>query len=173
MRRWLLVLCGLLSMPLPAAGQDVDDYIRRGDASFHAGEYQAAERQFAEAARRFPDAPIPRLARGHTLFAMRRYRAASRSLQEGIDRLPQWSRSDINLRNFFPDRGEFDDNLANLRDAVDAAPEDRELVFLLAYCLHFSGHAAEARALFRYLLKLAPGHEAARTFLAVPDEKET
>ncbi len=173
MRRWLLVLCSLLSSPLPAAGQDVGDSIRRGDAFFAAGAYEAAERQFAEAARRFPGAPIPRLARGHTLFAMRKYRAASRSLQEGIERLPQWSESDINLRDFFRDRGEFDDNLANLGAAVDAAPEDRELVFLLAYCLHFSDRVLEAQAMFRYLLELAPGHAAALTFLVVPDETET
>ncbi len=39
------------------------------------------------------------------------------------------------------------------------------MLFLLAYCPHFSGKPAEAQALFEELLTLAPDHAAARTFL--------
>ncbi len=173
MRTWFVALLGLLLIAGPAKTQDLTDYVSRGDYYFHNQDYQAAERQFAQAVKAFPKAPIPRLARGHTLFAMRRYEAASRSLQEGIHLLPAWNRSGINLREFFRHGAEFDGNLANLVARVNAAPKDRDLVFLLAYCLHFSGRRQRAQVLFQYLLKLSPEHEAARTFVVGPKQRKT
>ena len=87
-----VVVCVALVFESTAVGaQGLSDYISRGDRSFHRGEYEAAKEQFCEGARRFPDQPIPRLAKGHTLFALRDYRAAARALQEGIHLQPAWS----------------------------------------------------------------------------------
>ncbi len=161
-----IVFC--LALVLDAAevrAQGLSDYISHGDHYFHRGEYEAAKEQFCEGARRFPDQPIPRLAKGHTLFALRDYRAAARALQEGIHLQPAWSRSGINLRFFFRDPREFDANLDDLAARLTAEPEDPDLLFLSAYALHFSGRPDEAQRLFRHLLTLAPGHEAAATFL--------
>ena len=145
--------------------EGLSDYIARGDRAFHRGAYEAAKEQFCEGARRFPDQPIPRLAKGHTLFALRDYRAAARALQAGIHLQPAWSLSGINLRFFFRDPGEFDANLDDLAAELTAEPEDPDLLFLSAYALHFSGRPDEAQRLFRHLLTLAPGHEAAATFV--------
>ena len=148
-----------------AGAQGLSDYISSGDRFFHRGEYEAAKEQFCEGARRFPYQPIPRLAKGHTLFALRDYRAAARALQEGIHLEPAWSRSGIDLRYFFRDPREFDANLDDLAASLTAEPEDPDLLFLSAYALHFSGRPDEAQRLFRHLLTLAPGHEAAATFV--------
>lgn len=158
------LLC-LLLLPAAASAMDLQGYIADGDRFFHAGDYAAAEREFDRAAKHFPDAPIPRLARGHARFALRHYAGASRSLQQGIHLLPVWSQSGIELRGFFHDPGVFDANLIDLGRALKARPDDRDLLFLLAYCLHFSGHPEPARTLFERLLTLAPDHEAAQTFV--------
>ena len=164
---WLgAVLCLAAVLGAPALGAEgLSDYISRGDRAFHGGKYEAAKEQFCEAVRHYPEQPIPRLAKGHTLFALRDYRAAARSLREGIHLQPAWSRSGINLRFFFRDPREFDANLDDLAARLTAQPEDPELLFLSAYALHFSGRAVEAQRLFRHLLTLAPGHEAAASFV--------
>jgi tetratricopeptide (TPR) repeat protein len=161
----LLGLLSLLLLPTPVSAMDLQGYISEGDRFFHAGDYSAAEREFDRAVKDFPDEPIPRLARGHARFALRRYGGASRSLQQGIHLLPAWSRSRTELRGFFQDPGVFDANMIDLARALKARPDDRDLLFLLAYCLHFSGQPDQARTLFERLLALAPDHEAAQTFV--------
>ncbi len=167
MSRWPGALAGLCVFLVVSTvwPQGMSDYISAGDRHFHAGDYAAAEREFKAAAEAFPDQPIPRLARGHALFALRDYAAASRSLQDGIGLIPAWHGSGINLRGFVADPGAFDANLLDLAGRYQAAPHDRHLLFLLAYCPHFSGRPAEAQALFEELLALASDHAAARTFL--------
>lgn len=177
MRCWparLKGLCLLLLLSLSATvaqAQDLNRYIAKGDRSFQARDYAAAARTFGDAAKRFPGEPIPRLARGHALFGMRKYAAASRSLQDGIRLFPLWSRSGIDLPGFFRGHGNFTDNMADLSRRVNANPNDPDILFLLAYCLHFSGKRTEAQTRFRRLLDLAPGHKAARTFIDVAPQK--
>lgn len=160
----LMALC-VVSISNIAAGEDVNHYIRQGDVYFQAGDYGRAAAQFAEGAKRYPTEPIPRLALGHTLFAMGRFNESSRSLQGGVHLRPSWSQSGIKLREFFRDPGEFDSALDNLARAILKQPADRDLLFLLAYCRYFSGHPDQARKMFRQLLEMAPDHEAARTFV--------
>ncbi len=165
----MLLFISLLSAPFVAGADELADYIASGDRYFHAGEFTAAEREFATAAERFPDEPIPRLARGHTLFAMQDYVAASRSIQEGIHLKPDWSRTRVFLPGFFTDRGDFERAFHGLAEAVKADADDTDLLFLLAYSLHFSGAREEAQALFRRLLRLKPDHEAGLTFIREPE----
>jgi Flp pilus assembly protein TadD len=147
------------------AAQGLDELIARGDRHFHVGNYAAAAATFADAAQRHRGEPIPRLAKGHSLFAMRLFEEASRSLQDGIRLLPAWHRSGIDLRGFFRDPGEFDANLRVLSEWVRQRPSATDLIFLQAYCLHFSGRRERARALFHRVLSLDPDHGAARTFV--------
>ena len=170
LRSWtagLAVLC-LASIAAPAVADHAGHYVALGDVYFQARDYAAAAREFAKAMERFPDEPIPRLANGHALFAMRSYGAAARSLREGIRLLPSWSRSGIDLRGFFSDGRVFDANLDDLAAKLGANPEDPELMFLLAYVLHFSGRCQQAQGLFLLLLEQVPGHTAAKTFVDPP-----
>ena len=174
-----LVFICLLLPPLAASAQDITEFIKEGDRYFGYGDYQEAARVFGKAAKQFPEEAIPRLARGHSLFAMRRYARASRSLQDGIRLQPQWSESNTNLRKFFRDPEEFDVTVRDLARRVRRRPNDQDLLFMLAYSRHFSGRREQARELFDRLLAMAPEHEAARTFVEpqigeeddpVPDE---
>lgn len=166
-RNWAagLAVIFLTSIPLSAVADHAGHYVALGDMYFQAGNYAAAAREFGKAIERFPDEPIPRLANGHALFAMRSYGAAARSLREGIRLLPVWSRSGIDLRGFFSDRREFDANRDDLAARLRANPDDPELMFLLAYVLHFSGQCQRAQALFPALIERVPGHDAANTFV--------
>ncbi len=155
----------VVSISHTASGTDVNHYIRQGDRYFQAGDYGRAAAQFAEGAKRYPAAPIPRLALGHAFFAMGRFEDASRSVQDGIHLAPSWSRSGINLRGFFRDPGVFDSAIDDLARAILNRPKDQDLLFLLAYCRYFSGHPPQARKMFRQLLDMAPDHAAARTFI--------
>ena len=168
MGKWVTVLSGVVLFAGlgVAAAAEWNDYVRRGDQYFHAHDYQSAVEQFDAAATRFPDEPIPKLAKGHALFAMQRYAEASMSLQAGIGLLPQWSRSGIDLRGFFTDPSEFDATMDDLARRLTAQPDDPDLLFLLAYCLHFSSRQDQAQALFRLLLTDIPDHSAALTFIA-------
>lgn len=157
----------LIVMAVPVGAQTLRDGIAQGDRSFRAGDFAAAVRKFSDTARRFPGEPIPRLARGHALFALGKYAEASRSLQQGIRIFPLWSRSGINLPGFFHEPGLFIRNMKELAQRIDTAPHDTDLLFLRAYCLHFSGRIDDGQALFKRLLEMTPDHEAARTFTGV------
>lgn len=169
--RVLVALILLWAAEQPVGAQTLGETIAEGDRYFNTGDFAAAARKFGDAAGRFPGEPIPRLARGHALFGQRKYREASRSLQEGIRIFPLWSRSGIDLPRFFRETDLFARNMDELARMVDAAPEDPDLLFLRAYCLHFSRRIDAGQALFKRLLDLAPAHEAARTFIGVGANK--
>lgn len=169
--RVLVALILLWAAVQPVGAQTLDESIAEGDRHFNAGDFATAARKFGEAAGRFPGEPIPRLARGHALFGQRKYLKASRSLQEGIHIFPLWSRSGIDLPRFFREAGLFARNMTELARKIEAAPENPDLLFLRAYCQHFSGRIDAGQALFKRLLDLVPAHEAARTFIGVGANK--
>jgi tetratricopeptide (TPR) repeat protein len=156
----------LNSDQVAASRSEMQNLITNGDGQFAASKYEDAAGLYKKAMENYPEQPVPRFAYGHTLFALGEYDRATDSILKGLELMPKWSRSEIDLQAFFQYPLEFQDKLQRLENWVNEHPDDRKATFLLAYCKHFSAHKIEARHLFKKLIYAEDKtNEASRMFL--------
>ena len=143
----------------------VDQLLSDGTDYFRQRSYEKAANEFRQAIRLKPQGPIPRLAYGHTLFALERYVESARSLQDGLALYPGWPNTGFTILQHFPIAGEFQARMENLTAWVEQDPDNQDGLFLLGYLHYFSGAPDRARVLFARLLRINPDHKAAKLFL--------
>lgn len=146
---------------LSAVNQRLSD----GTDYFRQRSYKKAADEFRQAIQISPQGHIPRLAYGHTLFALERYAESSRSLQDGLALFPGWTNTGFTILQHFPIAGEFEARMENLTVWVEQDPDNQDGLFLLGYLHYFSGAPDQAGVLFARLLRINPDHKAAKLFL--------
>jgi tetratricopeptide (TPR) repeat protein len=151
----------------PLGRVDADRLAEAGRKAFTAGQHGRALELFRRAAEITPDEPSAHFLVSQGAFALGKYREAVAAIIAGMAVRPDWPDARFVVRDLYWKSPElFDDHLKALRQAVEAFPNDPDLMFLLAHQLWFDGKPDEARPLFRKAAALTKGESPAAKFLA-------
>lgn len=144
---------------------DADRTADAGRRAFADGQYGRAVELFRRAAEITPNEPSAHYLVSQAYFALGKYREAVAAIAAGIALRADWPEARFNSRDVYGKTPElFDDHLKALRQAVEAFPDDPNLLFLLGHQLWFDGKQAEARGLMLKARALDRGLTPAGTF---------
>lgn len=135
-------------------------FLENGDRLFAEGKYRDAYGQYRNAAK-----AVPRLAEAYfrqvfALVAVGAYEPAARAAKSGLELHPEWPKGPFQLTNLYGnDEAVKREHLARLAEAVQQAPQNGDLLFLLGVMLHFDDRADEARAFFAQAIPLMAGSD--------------
>lgn len=116
----------------------LNDYLRRAEQEMRAGRYYSASRLYELASTIDPDSPLPVTGRAHALIAAGEYMTAVTLLTRVIDRYPNLTYFQIDLRAFITDLRDIDRRRADLERLLEGN-DDYRLRFLLGYMEYYSG----------------------------------
>jgi hypothetical protein len=116
----------------------VNDEMLKGESLLQIGQFYDAARRFERAAMLDPGNPLPNIGRGHALLAAGDYLSASLSLVRGLERYPEITRFDVDLKSFFKTAEIIDIRRADLMQQLERH-EDPTLRFLLGYLEYYTG----------------------------------
>ena len=117
--------------------------LMRGEA-FRAGNYAEAQKLAEAAIKLWPEDVIAHEFRALTLFAQQKYRESAASIYAVLAGGPGWNEQ--TLMSFYPDRKQYEEQLAALERFVRHDPKAADAEFLLAYHQLTAGHRNAARA---------------------------
>jgi tetratricopeptide (TPR) repeat protein len=151
------------------------EYFRRGD-------YAEAELAFAQAGRLLDEVRgeqsaelavglrmVPVL-HGQALLELQRFAPAAADVQAHPAEIRELLAADLDLRELYGNPDDFELSMLALGRAVDDAPKDTNLRFLLGFQQWFGGQRRAAREQFAKILALEPRHAAAALF-PIPDQQ--
>lgn len=144
-------------------------YVELADLYFETGRYARAAEAYARAVRLVPDDGSLRLVLADAWIAIGDYGQAAYSIRKGIELDPDLAAADIDRREAYGDKADFEKHLAALRKRVAEREFDTSARLCLAVTLRFSRAPAEARIEFEALLKLMPSDPTAKVFLSALD----
>jgi Tetratricopeptide repeat len=145
---------------------DADQRIEDGRTAFARGEYGRALEQFRQAVMIAPAESTGYFLLSQAQFAIGKYDEAVVSIKLGLELRSDWPMSRFDSRAPYKLNGAaFDFHIRNLRAALDAAPDDLRLLFLLGVELWFDDKRDEARPLFQKAARLARDPAPILTFL--------
>lgn len=133
-------------------------FLENGDRLFAEGKYRDAYGQYRNAAK-----AVPRLAEAYfrqvfALVAVGAYEPAARAAKTGLELHPEWPKGPFRLITLYGnDEAAKREHIARLAEAVQQAPQNGDLLFLLGVMLHFDDRADEARAFFAQAVPLLAG----------------
>jgi hypothetical protein len=116
----------------------VNDELLKGESLLQIGQYYDAARRFERASMLDPGNPLPNIGRGHALLAAGDYLSASLSLVRGLERFPELTRFDVDLKSFLKSGEIIDIRRADLMQQLERR-EDPTLRFLLGYLEYYTG----------------------------------
>lgn len=160
-------LPGATDVPEADAAAEAARQMALARVAFREDEFGAAAERLDRALQLQPANAEAFFLKAQAQFAMGQFNDAVASIQAGLRLDPDWPAAIFLPRSLYgggPDR--FERHLAELREALDARPNELALQFLLAYELWFSGHRAEARGSFRKLSGQLKDASAIQCFLA-------
>lgn len=149
------------ALPLAAnrannAQAESDRQIDLGRAAFGRGEFGRALEQFRRATAIAPAESTGYFLLSQAQFAIGKYDEAVASIAEGIALRRDWPMSRFDPRGLYKQNGEaFAFHLRNLRTALESAPDDPRLLFLLGVELWFDGKRDEAKPILERAVRLA------------------
>jgi len=161
----LLVVPNSPAQSEASSGEGLGERLSTGSQLFREERFAEAAAIFSRAIETSPGHPIAYLARGHCLMAAGQYTAAGASLRQGVEILPSWPSTPIGMRSLQTKPEVLARRTSGLEAAIQEAPEEASLHFLLGYVRFWEGQRAPARASFQMALKLEPAHVAAQAFL--------
>ncbi|NMC19714.1 MAG: tetratricopeptide repeat protein [Thermogutta sp.] len=133
-------------------------FLKNGDRLFAEGKYREAYGQYRSAAK-----AVPRLAEAYfrqvfALTAFGAYEPAARAVKTGLELHPDWPKGPFRLDNLYGnDEAAKREHIARLAEAVQQAPQNGDLLFLLGVMLHFDNRADEAQTFFAQAAPLMAG----------------
>jgi tetratricopeptide (TPR) repeat protein len=129
----------------PVARERAQRYLELGDQHFRAGRFTEAQQRYRKASTIAPDSAAAQFRIGWSHLAAGRYGLAARAMRGGLAIDPAWAKSGFTLAELYGDRAdEKDAHREALAQAIEAAPHDADLVFLLGVHLYFDGRADRA-----------------------------
>lgn len=137
-----------------------------GNQALAAGQNTAALKRYEAAAQAQPLDAAPLFHQAQAHLALGQYGKAATAVQRGLKWRPDWPLADFSPRAIYGDRtSAFDQNLAQLAQAIERNPNDDSLLFLLGYELWFDGKKDQARTVFKRAASLASDRTAIDRFL--------
>jgi tetratricopeptide (TPR) repeat protein len=128
--------------------------IDAGRAAFRAGNYAEAQKLAEAAIQLWPEDVIAHEFRALTLFAQQKYRESAASVYAILAGGPGWNEQ--TLLSFYPDRKQYEEQLAALERFVRNDPKAADAEFLLAYHQLTAGHRNAARAELERVAQIEP-----------------
>jgi tetratricopeptide (TPR) repeat protein len=116
----------------------VNDELLKAESLMQLGQFYDAAKRYERASVLDPVNPLPLIGRGHALLAAGDYLSASLFLIRGLERFPEMSRFEVDLRSFLRGGEIIDIRRADLMKELDRR-DDPTLRFLLGYLEYFTG----------------------------------
>ncbi len=145
---------------------EADVWLRLGEVLFRSGDFERAAEAFRKAVAAAPDAALPRIALGVTLFALGSYAEAAVHLRWGIELDPGLLEARVDRRSFYADPKTFDRRLEALLDYLVEHPFDAPAHFVAGYMLYFTERQRDALIVFTRLKSILSEDPVAELFLA-------
>ena len=145
-----------------------------GDADFLAEQYGQALSDYKQAARLTPDLGEPFFRQGLAQLALGNYERAFQLIVRGLSLAPEWPDSKFRLDSLYgKNKLAKSAHAEALALAIDDAPDNAKLWFLLAVRLYFDGESKRSRTFFEQAGELADGDRAhVDLFLEALDRKQ-
>jgi tetratricopeptide (TPR) repeat protein len=142
---------------------DSEQFAAEGDASFKAGDYQAAARAWRHALVDDPENGTLVMLMAQALFASGSFDQAAGATQQAMMMLPedQWGVVVSNYAELYPNVGDYTKQLRALEKSVRERPEDPALRFLTGFHYGYLGYPDDAVVQLAKVKKLAPQDQAA------------
>ncbi|MBM3802081.1 MAG: tetratricopeptide repeat protein [Acidimicrobiia bacterium] len=115
-----------------------DALIDYGSSFFKNADYQTAAKLFKKAIDLDQKLPVVHIAYGDSLFALGRFDEATQAILTGLEIYPKYAENPINRREFYNNPSEFDRQLRDLENYVNAHPSNLNARFLLGYNYFFT-----------------------------------
>ncbi len=132
---------------------EADRQIELGKAAFALGALGRAMERFKQAVTVAPAEPTAYFLLAQAQFALGKYPDAVSTIEAGLKIRPDWPQTRFRSREVYgANAALFDDHLRQLRMALETAPDDPRLLFMLGVELWFDGKRDEAT---RFLKKAA------------------
>jgi len=126
------------------------------------GEYRAAEQQFREVLRRYPQLIEAHIALAELLASQERFAEAVACLCEAIRMRPRASQPRLALAELYRGSGKFQEAIACLTDYLALEPDDAEALYLAGFSHLGAGQVSRGVDSLRETLRLDPQHVQAR-----------
>ena len=152
--------------PVETKEAAAERHVGLGDFYFKEGRYKEAAESYTRALTYAPDDASLHFLLADALFATGDYHYAAYVIGEALRLDPEMAKSEADKREFYGKRKDFDEQLKTLREYIVSKPYDAAAQLVLGYNLKFSAQRDAAIEAFRRVLKIEPGNEPAKLFLA-------
>lgn len=140
------------------AEEEARQALALGDQFFAAGRYHDAILRYRAAIRATPQAPKPLFRQALALVAVGNYPTAVELVKRGIQLDPGWPESGFHLDQLYQgDQVAKRTHIGDLARAVNADPENPDLLFLLGMMLHFDGDREASAEFFAQAAQFEKG----------------
>ncbi|MBU0755153.1 MAG: hypothetical protein KJ645_08425 [Planctomycetes bacterium] len=137
------------------AGDRSLEYLDQGAQYFRQGMYLEALQFFRLAALADLNAPIPKFAYAHALFALGIYEYAAYEIRQGLALMPDWPRIGGDLTLMYDGTDDFEKQLMALQEYLAVNDHDEDALFVLGYISFFSGDLFTAEETFQSIAATA------------------
>jgi tetratricopeptide (TPR) repeat protein len=150
----------------PASSMSLaEEYVQLGDYFFQAGQYDTAANAYSNARNHMPNDASIHFVLADAIFAQGDYHYAAFLIAEGARLDARIVSSDVDKRDFYGDKKDFEQQLEALQNYCSKKPYDAWAQLVLGYNLQFSDRPTRAIAAFRRVLELDRGNPTAQAFL--------
>jgi len=159
--------------PIPEMDKKAESarLIRLGKEAFSDGEHGRAAERFAQATRVLPENAAAFFELAQAQFALGKYREAAASIYAGMKLQPDWPNSKFDPRALYSNNpAEYAEHVDQLRQAVEANPQEPALLFLYGYQLWFLGRHDEAKTFFEKAKPMVTDPKPIEQFLQAPNQ---
>lgn len=130
--------------------------LSRGLAAFRSAQYRTAAKYFKLASDSNRGDPSAMIYSAHALFAIGRYQEAAAFLRKAFALEPRISLLTYDMRDDYQDKGEFEQQLRALNNAVVSSPRDLDRLLVLGYVHNYSDQPDRAFEVLNRARMLAP-----------------
>ncbi|BBM83823.1 tetratricopeptide repeat protein [Candidatus Uabimicrobium amorphum] len=151
---------------------DVQQQIVAGERLFRSGDYSEASFEFASAALKSPNHPVPLFYLSLCSFANKEYVLGGDILRRTIGLYPHWQKTRFNLLAIFPDNFEFLRKRDDFERWLLQTNRDENAYLLFGFLCQFSENRKKAQTAYQLVLAKNHSHmEAQKLYEIVSGEK--
>ncbi len=149
------------------------DYLERNDFADAQDAFSTSEELLAEMRGRDPKSipggwRVAPIASANALIGQKKYHEAVAEIAKGVELVPEWPLSKMDLRTVYRDPAFVDVLMSDLKAELRKSPDDAQLQFLMGYEYFYTGDKEAAKPFFEKALQLDPKNILPKTFLNPP-----